>query len=203
MKRPTRQLRECPRLCNNQLKDLICVTILKVDIGGSFCQPVKHPPELLLNTGSYWTAWQKYLLSGLAGCKTFCEHHHQLKFSGKAASYLQVDFNNDYLFSFFFLILLQFKHLGRWVFPSVVQNKWLETPLTHHVTLHQHHHVIMGLYSLRGKPGEASEELWKCFSVQNSAVLIAEGNFSSCLQAVRFQLLSRHVFSVKVSKKVM
>lgn len=57
----------------------------------------------------------------------------------------------------------------------MVQNKWLETALTHHVTLNQHHHVIMGLYSLREKPGEASVELWKCFSVQNSAVLIAEG----------------------------
>lgn len=32
----------------------------------------------------------------------------------------------------------------------------------------------MGLHSLREKPGEASEELWKRFSVQNSAVLIAE-----------------------------
>lgn len=123
MKKPTGQLRECPRLCNNQLEDFICVTIHKVDTEASFCQSVKHSSELLLNTGGYWTAWQTYLLSRLAGCKAFCEHYHQLKLSGKAASYLQVDFNNDYQISFFSLILLQFKHPGCWVFPSVVQNK--------------------------------------------------------------------------------
>lgn len=141
-------------------------------------------------------------MSGVAGCQAFWEQYHQLKLSGETASYLQVDFNNDYQISSFFLnSASEFKHPGCWVFPSVVKNKWLETPLTHHATLHQHHHAIMGLYSLREKPGEACEELWKCFSVQNSAVLIAEGKAQ--LSSVRFQLLSRYGFSVKVSKKVM
>lgn len=109
--------------------------------------------DLLSNSqASSWnTAKHRNLLDELTDCQRFCAQWHWMKLPGKVVSYLQTDFSSDYQISFFDWFLLWFKHessCGFFFFPSLLHGL-LETPLTYHVMLYQHHHVIMGLHSLR------------------------------------------------------